>query len=79
MRGNVYRHGRRRTGSFRLAVVAGAAVALAIVLGSASSAMAKTGNLARFHAPAAVHSSPPPVVVLKVPPPIAHAAGHKIA
>ena len=76
MRGNVYRHGRRRTGSFLLAVVAGAAIALAIVLGSVSSAMAKTGTVAGLHQPVAAHT-PPPVVILKAP--VAHAAGHKIA
>ena len=63
MRGNVYRHGRRRTGSFLLAVVAGAAVALAIVLASVSSAMAKSPAIARMHSPApVVHSAPPPTV-----------------
>jgi hypothetical protein len=108
-------------------VVAGAAVGLAIVLGSVSSAMAKTVAAPHGHTPVAVvHTSPappaaaahtpapppppvvavhttpppppvvavhttpppppvvavhttPPVVALKVPLPVAHAAGHKIA
>lgn len=79
MRGNVYRHGRRRTGSFLLAVVAGAAVALAILLTSVSSAMAKSLAVAPVHPPApVVHSAPPPTPTQPVaavhaptPPPVA--------
>ena len=41
MRGYVYRSGRRRTGSILLGVVAGAVLALAVMLGSASMAWGK--------------------------------------
>jgi len=51
MRGYIYRSGRRRTGSILLAVVAGAVLALAVVLGSASTAFGK-----------APVKSPPPVI-----------------
>jgi len=77
MRGYVYRSGRRRTGSVLPAVVAGIALGLALILGSVSSAYAK--------APAR-HTRPSVVIVITVShapalkiPPVAHAAGHKIA
>lgn len=75
MRGNFYRSGRRRTGSILLAVVAGIALGLAVLLGSASSALAKGVALTR--------PSPVVIAVSHLPavksPPVAHAAGHKIA
>lgn len=77
MRGDVYRFGRRRTGSVLLAVAAGMALGLALILASASSAYAK----ARVP-----QARPPAVVVIAVShqsaakhSPVAHAAGHKIA
>jgi len=63
MRGYVFRSGRRRTGSILLAVVAGAVLGLAVVLGSASTALGK--------APGKAPAKPPAV--------IAHQAGHKIS
>ncbi len=82
MRGNIYRSGRRRTGSILLAAAAGIAVGLALILASVSSAYAK--------APAAhtraTQARPPAAVVITIPhqsavklAPVAHAAGHKIA
>jgi hypothetical protein len=65
MRGNVYRHGRRRAGSVILALV----VALAVALGCASAAAAKPGA---SHGPLKASRAPHTSVV-------AHAAGHKIA
>lgn len=78
MRGNVYRPGRRRTGSVVLAVGAGLAFALAIVLTSASTALAK-GQAIVLRPPVVVIAvSHAPAVKLS-PVVIAHAAGHKIA
>jgi len=78
MRGYVYRSGRRRTGSILLTVATGIAVGVALLLASVSSAYAK--------APAHAARTRPPVVVIGVThqsavklPPVAHAAGHKIA
>jgi len=65
MRGNVYRHGRRRAGSIILAL----GVALAVALGWASAAGAKPGA---SHAPLKASRAPHTSAV-------AHAAGHKIA
>jgi predicted component of type VI protein secretion system len=65
MRGNVYRFGRRRAGSFVLAIGA----ALMLALGCASAAAAK----------APIRASGVQVTVQAKPPVIAHAAGHKIA
>ena len=71
MRGNVYRHGRRRAGSFVLALGA----TLAVVLGWSSATAAKP---AQRHAPVkvmtVVHSSARVHTSRQ-----AHAAGHKIA
>jgi len=64
MRGNVYRSGRRRTGSILLTVAAGIAVGVAVILASVSSAYAKATVAHRQAAKLA---------------PVAHAAGHKIA
>jgi hypothetical protein len=82
MRGYVYRSGRRRTGSVLPAVVAGIALGLALILGPVASAYAtRPALLAR---PAQLR--PPAVALIEVShapavkmPPIAHAAGHKIA
>ena len=76
MRGNVYRSGRRRTSSIVLAVGAGLALALAIVLTSASMALAK-GQATALRPPVVIAVSHAPTV--RLPPVIAHAAGHKIA
>ena len=65
MRGNVYRFGRRRAGSFVLATGA----ALTLALGLASAAAAK----------APIRASNAQVKVQARPLVIAHAAGHKIA
>ena len=76
MRGNVYRPGRRRTGSIVLAAAA-LALALAVVLGSAATAFAKA-PVPRVRSSvivAAVSHSPG----VRLPIRIAHAAGHKIA
>ncbi len=73
MRGNVYRLGRRRTGS----AVAALALALSMMSGSVSTAWGK--------APVARTRSSVVVVAvshaagLRLPTPIAHTAGHKIA
>jgi hypothetical protein len=82
MRGNVYRSGRRRTGSILLTVAAGIAVGLAVILASVSSANAKAPAT---HARAA-RARPPVAVVITVShqravklAPMAHTAGHKIA
>jgi hypothetical protein len=67
MRGNVYRFGRRRTGSILLAM----GVALAFAAGPSASAMAKPARVAK---PAGgVHTTVKPPAV------VAHATGHKIA
>ena len=82
MRGNVYRSGRRRTGSILLTVAAGIAVGVAVILASVSSAYAKAPGA---HARAA-RARPPGAAVITVAhrqaaklAPVAHAAGHKIA
>ncbi len=78
MRGNAYRSGGRRTGSIVLAVGAGLALSLAIVLSSAATALAKGRAVVLRHPVGAIVVSHAPAV--KLPPAvIAHAAGHKIA
>jgi hypothetical protein len=87
MRGNIYRSGRRRAGSVLLVVGAALAFGLAVVLASASSALAKsTAVHARSSAPAASHSptmklpsATKGTPAVKVPVVIARTAGHKIA
>jgi hypothetical protein len=74
MRGNVYRLGRRRTGSILLAM----AVAAAFAGGASATAMAKPAGSAHQPAKTArpaggVHTT------LKAPSVRAHATGHKIA
>ena len=77
MRGNVYRLGRRRTGSILLAVAAGMALGLALILASASSAYAKARVAqSRPRAVVVIAVSHQPAAMLS---PVAHAAGHKIA
>ena len=82
MRGNIYRSGRRRTGSVLLVVGATLAFGLAVVLASASSALAKSTAV---HARSWVHvqargAAPShPSTVKLGPAVIARAAGHKIA
>jgi hypothetical protein len=77
MRGNVYRSGRRRTGSILLTVAAGIAVGLALILASVSSAYARApqSHAARTPVTTIAVSHQPAVKVS----PVAHAAGHKIA
>ncbi len=75
MRGSVFRPGRRRTVSVLLAVVAGTALAVMVLFGSAATALGKTIKVQVHPLAPVVHSAP----VVKTPPPIAHAAGHKIA
>ena len=82
MRGNIYRSGRRRTGSVLLVVGATLAFGLAVVLASASSALAKS---IAVRARSSVHvqarggaPSRSPTVKLG-PAVVARAAGHKIA
>jgi hypothetical protein len=82
MRGNVYRPGRRRTGSFLLAAVAGMALGLAMILASVSSAYAKapaaTGRANQARTPSVVVIAVTHRAAVKAPP-IARVAGHKIA
>jgi hypothetical protein len=87
MRGNIYRSGRRRTGSVLLVVGATVAFGLAVVLASASSALAKTTAIharsvqawssVHVQATGAAPSHSP--TVKHGPAVIARAAGHKIA
>jgi len=77
MRGNVYRFGRRRTGSVLLGVVAGIALGLALILASASSAYVRA-RTAQARPPVAVVVAVSHRPAVKLPP-VAHAAGHKIA
>jgi hypothetical protein len=87
MRGNIYRSGRRRAGSVLLVVGATLAFGLAVVLASASSALAKSTAV---HARASVAASHSTTVKLRsaakgasavkpAPAVIARTAGHKIA
>ena len=82
MRGNIYRSGRRRTGSVLLVLGATLAFGLAVVLASASNALAKstavqTRSWVHVQARGAAPSHSP---TLKLGPAvIARAAGHKIA
>ncbi|HTT28089.1 MAG TPA: hypothetical protein VMG37_06745 [Solirubrobacteraceae bacterium] len=86
MRGNIYRSGRRRAASVLLVAGATLAFGLAVVLASASSALAKS---AAVHARPSVAASHSPTVKLpsaakgtsavKLPVVIARTAGHKIA
>lgn len=79
MRGSVYRRGTRRTGSILLALGAGLAFALAVILSSASAALARSHAVVQVRPPvvATYVTHAPPV---RLPPSvIAHAAGHKIA
>jgi hypothetical protein len=76
MRGNIYRSRRRRTGSVLLTVGVALAFGLAIVLASASSALAK--SRAVHAAPGVAGATHSPVVKLR-PAVIARTAGHKIA
>ncbi len=77
MRGNVYRLGRRRTVSVVLGVVAGVALGLALILGSAVSVYAKP-RPAQTRSPVVVVAAVSHQAAVKLKP-IAHAAGHKIA
>jgi len=82
MRGNIYRSGRRRAGSVLLIVGAALAFGLAVVLASASSALAKSTtvharSLVHVQSPAAAASHSPTVRLRPVV--IARTAGHKIA
>jgi len=79
MRGDVYRPGRRRTGSVLLAGVAGIALGLVLMLASVSSAYAKTpaGHRSAGRRPAVVVIAVSHRTAVK--PPVARAAGHKIA
>jgi hypothetical protein len=77
MRGHVYREGTRRTGALVGAVAAGTVLALAI--GPASSAVARPSDALQQHARGARIGHTPSVGVVKLPPAVAHAAGHKIA
>lgn len=76
MRGHIYRSGRRRAGSVLLTVGVALALGVAVVLASASSALAKSRAAHAGSSVAAVSHSPAaklhPVV-------IARTAGHKIA
>ncbi|HUA04665.1 MAG TPA: hypothetical protein VMB27_12225 [Solirubrobacteraceae bacterium] len=82
MRGNIYRYGRRRPASVLLLVGVALAFALAVVLATASSALAKSTGVhtrslvhVQSQVAAATHS---PTVRLR-PVVIARTAGHKIA
>ena len=78
MRGNVYRHGRRRAGSIVLAM----AVSLACALGGTSVAAAKPAAArARPHAAvnAPTGAAADHAKRQAQPSTVAHAAGHKIA
>jgi hypothetical protein len=77
MRGNVYRLGRRRTGSAVLAAMVALALALAVVLGSAATALAKA-PVPRARSVVVIGVARSPGLRL-TPAPVAHAAGHKIA
>jgi hypothetical protein len=87
MRGNTYRSGRRRAGSVLLVVGATLAFGLAVVLASASSALAKSTLVQpRWWAATAWHlptvkapSAPKGTSGTRLPVVIAHPAGHKIA
>jgi hypothetical protein len=77
MRGNVYRLGRRRTGSILPAAAVALVMALALVLGSAATALANApAPRGRSVVVIAVTHSPG---LRTAPTPVAHAAGHKIA
>jgi hypothetical protein len=78
MRGNIYRSGRRRAGSFVLVVGAVLAFGMAVVLASATSALAKSTAVHVQSSVAVASAKRAPAVKLH-PVVIARAAGHKIA
>lgn len=86
MRGNIYRSGGRRAASVLLVVGAALAFGLAVLLASASSALAKSAvvharpSVAASHSPAVkLPSATKSTSAVKLPVVIARAAGHKIA
>ena len=82
MRGQIYRSGRRRAGSVLLTVGVALAFGVAVVLASASSALAKsTAGHARSSVAAAsvTHAAKGTPMVKIHPAVIARTAGHKIA
>jgi hypothetical protein len=86
MRGNIYRSGRRRAASVLLIAGAALAFGLAVVLASASSALAKSAavharsSVAASHSPTGrLRSAAKGTSAVKLPVVIARTAGHKIA